>query len=410
MRLANIFLKTHKRAGDGAAQPGYSAWMSKGPRLRYQELVDSGALSPDPAQEAAAERLQTLHNALLDYSGRNNGWFSGGLFRDRAAPRGLYLWGGVGRGKTLLMDVFFNNIDIARKRRAHFHEFMADVHDRIAAWRASDLAAKKKHKGASRDSLDDPMPPVAYDLASDALLLCFDEFHVTDIADAMILGRLFTALFDQGVVIVATSNRAPDELYRDGLNRQLFLPFIDLLKSKLDAVELKAARDYRLEKLSAAPVYYTPLGPEADAAMDAAWTGMISGAKAHREKIQVKGRTLTVPRAARGAARFTFAELCEQPLGAGDYLAIARRYGAIFIDAIPLLSPAMRNEAKRFSTLIDTLYDARVKLVCSAAGEPDALYPDGHGAFEFERTASRLVEMRGADYLAAAMDSAGQSR
>uniref|UniRef100_UPI0035C669C2 cell division protein ZapE n=1 Tax=Hyphococcus sp. TaxID=2038636 RepID=UPI0035C669C2 len=305
------------------------------------------------------------------------------------------------------------------KRRVHFHEFMGEAHELIAEWRAKSEAEKKKHKAYDRGAPDDPMPPVAHDLAEDALLLCFDEFHVTDIADAMILGRLFTALFERGVIIVATSNRAPDDLYKDGLNRQLFLPFIDLLKSKLDVFEMRSARDYRLEKLSAAPVYLTPLGLDADKAMDLAWENMISGAHVRREEIQLKGRKLVVPRAARGAARFAFADLCEKPLGAGDYLALARRYGALFLDHIPVMGPDMRNEAKRFSTLIDTLYDAKVKLVCSAAAEPDALYVDGHGAFEFERTASRLMEMRTADYLAAAtdgmtteaaaMDSAGQS-
>lgn len=380
--------------------------MTKGPRPRYQALVDSGALSPDPAQEEAADRLQALHDTLLDYTGSAKNWFSA----RKAPPKGLYLWGGVGRGKTLLMDIFFNNAEIARKRRVHFHEFMADTHDRIAAWRALGENEKRKHKGASKASIDDPMPPVAHDIAQGAQLLCFDEFHVTDIADAMILGRLFSALFARNVVIVATSNRTPDDLYKDGLNRQLFLPFIDLLKSSLDVFELQAARDYRLAKLSAAPVFYAPLGRDADAAMNAAWTRMISGGREHRETIQMKGRQLAVPRAARGAARFTFAELCEQPLGASDYLALARRYGAIFIDRIPVMGPDKRNEAKRFSTLIDTLYDARVKLICSAAGEPENLYVEGHGAFEFERTASRLIEMRTADYLAAAMDSAGQSR
>ncbi len=380
--------------------------MTMGPRPRYHALVDSGALTPDPAQEAAAERLQMLHDALKAYSKAGKGWF---FSARKEPPAGLYLWGGVGRGKTLLMDLFFNNIAIARKRRVHFHEFMAEIHDRIAEWRASDIAAKKKHKGANRDQIDDPMPPVAHDIAKDAELLCFDEFHVTDIADAMILGRLFSALFECGVIVVATSNRAPDDLYKDGLNRQLFVPFIDMLKSKLEVVELQSARDYRLDKLTAAPVYYAPLSPHADKAMDEAWARMLSGGHAHRETIQLKGRTLPVPCAARGAARFTFAELCEAPLGAGDYLALARRYGAIFIDHIPLMGPGQRNEAKRFSTLVDTLYDARVKLVCSADGEPDALYTGGHGAFEFERTSSRLMEMRTGDYLAAAMDSPVQS-
>ncbi len=379
--------------------------MSKGPRPRYEALLESGALSPDPAQEEAADRLQALHDALKSYSG-GGGVFSGLFGAKKSPPKGLYLWGGVGRGKTLLMDLFFNNTDFAKKRRVHFHEFMAEAHDRIAAWRALDNTEKKKHRAYNRASPDDPMPPVAHDLAADALLLCFDEFHVTDIADAMILGRLFTSLFERGVVIVATSNRAPDDLYKDGLNRQLFLPFIELLKASLDIFEMQSARDYRLLKLTAAPVYLTPLGDAADKAMNFAWENMISGAHERSEEIQIKGRKLSIPRTARGAARFEFAALCEKPLGAGDYLAIARRYGALFIDHIPIMGPDKRNEAKRFSTLIDTLYDAKVKLVCSADAEPHALYPAGHGAFEFERTASRLMEMRTADYLGAAMDSA----
>lgn len=370
----------------------------RGPRPRYDALVDAGELANDPAQEEAADRLQALHDALKQYKGPKTGWFRA----RKPPPKGVYLWGGVGRGKTLLMDLFFNNTGFSRKRRLHFHEFMAETHDRIAQWRAASDAEKRKHKAYNRASPDDPMPPVAYDLAQSALLLCFDEFHVTDIADAMILGRLFSALFERGVVVVATSNRAPDDLYRDGLNRQLFLPFIETLKSTLDVLELQSAQDYRLAKLTAAPVYYSPLGPGADKAMNAAWARMLSGGHERREEIRVKGRMLTVPRAARGAARFDFADLCEKPLGASDYLALARRYGALFLDHVPIMGPDQRNEAKRFSTLIDALYDTRVKLVCSADGEPDALYNEGHGAFEFERTASRLMEMRTDDYLSAA--------
>ncbi len=372
----------------------------RGPRRRYEALIEEGALEPDPAQEAAADRLQTLHDALQSYRGLKHNWFAS----RKPAPEGVYLWGGVGRGKTLLMDLFFNNIAFEKKRRVHFHEFMAEIHERIAAWRALDVSDKRRHRAFSRSAPDDPVPPIAHDIASDALLLCFDEFHVTDIADAMILGRLFTALFDRGVVVVATSNRHPDNLYRDGLNRQLFLPFIDLLKDRLHIFELESAQDYRLAKLQQAPVYYQPLGPHTDSAMDKAWNAMISGGHEHADTIYIKGRALNVRRAARGAARFDFAELCERPLGASDYLALIRRYGALYIDGIPIMAPEMRNEAKRFSTLIDAIYDARVKLVCSADGEPDALYGAGHGAFEFERTASRLMEMRTIDYLAAATE------
>jgi len=358
--------------------------------------VKEGALTPDPAQELAAIKLQTLHKSLRTYRGPKRG-----LFGRREAPRGLYLWGGVGRGKTLLMDIFFNNTGAEPKRRVHFHEFMAETHDRIAAWRAADEKTRRRHKAYDRKSPDDPIPYVALDIAQDAMLLCFDEFQVSDIADAMVLGRLFEALFTQGIVIVATSNRQPDDLYKDGLNRQLFLPFIELLKSKVDVFELEAAEDYRLSRLAGAPVYYQPLGHEADAAMDAAWSSFICGATEKTETLIVKGRSLTAPRTARGAARFTFSELCEKALGANDYLAIVRQFSTIFLDRIPIMGPELRNEAKRFVTLIDTIYDSRTKLVCSADGEPDDLYPAGDGSFEFERTASRLMEMRSADYLGA---------
>lgn len=369
----------------------------RGPLPRYRALVEAGALVADPAQQAVALRLQALSEAL---ERRKSNGFS--IFSPKpAAPKGVYLFGGVGRGKSLLMDVFFNNTDFAPKRRVHFHEFMAETHDRIAAWRAADEKTKRRHKKASRASLDDPMPPVASDVAENARLLCFDEFQVSDIADAMILGRLFDALFAEGVVVVATSNRRPDDLYRDGINRQLFLPFIETLKSRLDVVELVADRDYRFDRLGAAPVYHQPLGRQADAAMDRAWASMIAGATEKAETLVVKGRKIVAPRVARGLARFTFGELCEAALGASDYLAIVRRYGALFIDRIPRMGPEARDEAKRFVTLIDAIYDSRTKLVCSAAAAPDELYAAGDGAFEFERTASRLVEMQGSAYFAA---------
>jgi cell division protein ZapE len=367
-----------------------------GPLPRYRELVAAGALQADPAQEAAAERLQTLCEALT--APRTLFSF---LTPKRVPPRGVYLWGAVGRGKSLLMDVFFNNTDVGPKRRVHFHEFMAETHERIAAWRGADLDSRRHHPAVNRKSPDDPMPPVAFDIAKEARLLCFDEFQVTDIADAMILGRLFEALFAQDVVVVATSNRPPDSLYEDGINRQLFLPFIALLKNRLDIVELKAARDYRLERLSGAPVYHAPLDAAAEVAMEAAWASYICGARERREELEVKGRKLAIGRAARAAARLTFAELCERPLGAADYIALARRYDTLFLDAVPKMGPDKRNEAKRFVTLIDAVYEARTKLVCSAAAEPQALYVEGDGAFEFARAASRLMEMRSADYLGA---------
>lgn len=369
----------------------------RGPFPRYRALVETGALAADPAQEDAAARLQALSEALARAQGSGFALFS----KKTAPPRGVYLWGAVGRGKSLLMDIFFNNTAVAPKRRAHFHEFMAETHDRIAVWRAADERTKRRHPRASKISPDDPMPPVAADIARKARLLCFDEFQVTDIADAMILGRLFEALFAEGVVVAATSNRHPDDLYKDGLNRQLFLPFIAELKSRLEIIELDAARDYRLDRLAGAPVYHSPLGAEADAAMDRAWKAMIAGAQEKPETLTVKGREVVAPRSARGLARFAFADLCEQPLGASDYLAIVRRYSALFIDRIPRMGPENRNEARRFVTLIDAIYESRTKLVCSAAAPPEALCPKGDSAFEFERTASRLIEMQSRDYIGA---------
>ncbi|MEO1013986.1 MAG: cell division protein ZapE [Pseudomonadota bacterium] len=369
-----------------------------GPLHRYDALVADGALDPDPEQRAAAARLQELHEALGDQQERPS--LLGRLFGAKAPPpRGVYLWGGVGRGKSLLMDILFNNAPVARKRRVHFHAFMLEVHERVGAYRKADEGELKRHPAFDKAAPNDPMPLVAADVAETARLFCFDEFHVTDIADAMILGRLLRGLLDAGAVVVATSNRAPDDLYKDGLNRQLFLPTIDLIKERLDVIELDAAQDYRLARLEGAPTYYAPLGPDADAAMDAAWSRFICGATAAEEMIEVQGRTLHVPAAARDAARFDFEDLCAKPLGAADYLAIADAFSTVFIDRIPEMGPEKRNEAKRFVTLIDTLYETRTKLVCSAAAPPEALYASGDGAFEFERTASRLIEMRSADYL-----------
>jgi len=341
---------------------------------------------------------------LSALSGRLEGWKPGAksLFgKTKPAPRGLYLWGGVGRGKSMLMDLFIETAPVASRRRVHFHEFMQGAHARINRWRSLSKADRRRQPEYVKGAGEDPIPPVARSLASEARLLAFDEFHVTDIADAMILGRLFEHLFAEGVVIVATSNRHPDDLYRDGINRQLFLPFIDLLKDRLDVMELDGGVDHRLRQLEAAPVYYCPLGADADHAMDLAWERLTSGATPQRCTLDVQGRELVVEREVAGVARFTFPELCARALGAGDYLAIAGRFHTVLLDRVPKLSPDKRNEAKRFVTLIDALYEARTKLVMSADAEPDDLYPSGDGAFEFERTASRLMEMRTHEYLAA---------
>ncbi len=348
---------------------------------RYRDAVARGELKSDAAQEAAAKRLQALSDALKRY---RPGRFS--LFGAAKPPRGLYIWGDVGRGKSMLMDLLFDAAPLKAKRRVHFNAFMVEVHARI-------------HDERKSGKSDDPIPPVARALADAASLLCFDEFQVTDVADAMILGRLFEQMFERGVVVVATSNTAPERLYEGGLNRQLFLPFIALLKATLDVLPLNGPTDYRLHRLAGLDVYLTPLSREADAAMDAAWLKLTDDRAPAAMTLTVLGRALRVPRAAKGVARFSFDELCAQPLAAVDYLAIARTFHTVMIDRIPVLGPAQRNEARRFVVLIDTLYDEGVKLICSAAAEPNRLYPEGDGADAFRRTASRLMEMQSEDYL-----------
>ncbi len=348
---------------------------------RYRAALAQGDLKTDAAQERAVAKLAALAKALKAYRpGRRL------FFAAPKPPRGIYLWGDVGRGKSMLMDLFFEAAEVAKKRRIHFNEFMVETHAAIHA--------ERQRAGSS-----DPIPPVARAIAEGATLLCFDEFQVTDVADAMILGRLFEQLFSQGVVIVATSNTPPDRLYEGGLNRQLFMPFIADFKARLDVVELAGAVDYRLHRISGLDIYLTPLGAEADAAMDAAWRRLTDRSGGAPMNLTVLGRTVRVPRAARGVARFAFTDLCAQPLAGADYLAVAHAFHTVLIDHIPRMGTEMRNEARRFVALIDTLYDEGVKLICSAAAPPEDLYAAGDGAEAFRRTASRLHEMQSEDYL-----------
>jgi cell division protein ZapE len=361
------------------------------PMAAYRALRQRGLLQPDPAQQLAIERLQSLYRALLEYRPETGlrGWLARfGLAENGGdnAPVGLYLCGPVGRGKSMLMDLFFRSVPSLRKRRVHFHAFMLEVHDRIEQER--------------RARTDQPIAKVANDLAAETALLCFDEFQVEDIADAMILERLFRALFDAGVVVVATSNRAPDELYEHGLQRERFLPFIALLKQKLYVLELDSGRDYRLARLHGKPVYHHPLGDAAHGALEHAFAELTDGALDESTALTVKGRRLLVPRAGRSVAWFAFNDLCANPLGAADYLAIAERFSAVILEAIPRLTRDHRDQARRFNILIDTLYEARTLLIASAEVPPEEIYIAGDGTFEFRRTVSRLIEMQSEDYIA----------
>jgi cell division protein ZapE len=367
--------------------------MSDTVKRRYEAMARSGGIVPDAAQLSLAETLDALIAALAARRKTGNGalrWLRGRS--GRAHPlRGLYIFGPVGRGKTLLMDLFFAAAPVEARRRVHFHEFMGEVHDRIAALRRAE-------KG--KDKNGDTIAAVADAIASEIVLLCFDEFAVYDIADAMILGRLFEKLFARGVAVVATTNVAPDDLYKDGLNRALFLPFIALLKKHMEVFHLDAPRDYRLDAAGGERRYVTPLGPAADACLDAHFDHFAGGAEGVRRELHRKGRRILVPRAAEGVARFSFEDICGRPLGAGDYLKIADAFSTVIVADVPILSPARRNEVKRLINLIDTLYDRRVRLIASAEAEPAELWQgkDGAETFEFARTASRLIEMRSDAY------------
>ncbi len=364
------------------------------PLQRYRALRRAGKLKPDPVQELGAEKLQSLHHALNGYEPAGETWLAG--WKDRFGlsrrtdepPQGLYIFGPVGRGKSMLMDLFFDSAPVTRKRRVHFHAFMLEVQERLT----------KERRTTKRD---DPLMAVASDIADETWLVCFDEFHVVNIADAMILGRLFQGLFERGVVVVATSNVAPQDLYEGGLQRDRFLPFIDVICARLDLLDIGAGVDFRLDRLKGQPIYHTPLSPTATELLDTAFDTLTDAARGKPVELTVLGRTLIAPIAARGVARFGFDQLCREPRGAPDFLAIATHFHTVIIDGIPKLSAQEREVAKRFVVLIDALYEHRVNLFASAAVAPAEIYPAGDTAFEFQRTVSRLIEMQAEDYIAA---------
>lgn len=358
-------------------------------REQLQAQIDAGRLQPDPAQEAAAEQLARLQEDLHDWKpGRRFRLFG----REVPPPQGQYIFGNVGRGKSMLMDLFFDGVPFQPKRRVHFHEFMREVHAKLNAWRKLDEAARKARPEHVRGAGDDPIPPVAKGIAAGAQLLCFDEFQVSDIADAMILGRLFEQLFARNVVVVATSNRPPDDLYKDGLNRHRFVPFIQMLKSRLHVLELAAKTDYRQSEQVSDKAWFVSAPDTVADGFETRWQDL-PGNETSRT-LTIQGRDWEVSRVKGSAARISFTDACETARGASDYLELAQAFHTVFLDGVPVLSGAERNAAKRFVTLIDALYEARTQLVVSAEAEPEELYAEGDGHFEFARCASRLHEMR----------------
>ena len=384
-----LFGNVRRRGGDRPQARLYLGNMNDAPVETLTEIYDrktrAGSLRADAGQRALLPEFQRVRAALEDTNGRRSGLL-GGLFGKTPAPAipGIYLWGGVGRGKSMLMDLFHAHVAIPDKRRVHFHAFMQEVQAALHEVR--------------KTGADDAIRPVAEDIAGKLRLLCFDEMQITDIADAMIVGRLFQILFDKGVTVVITSNRVPDDLYKDGLNRPLFMPFIELLKTRMVVRELESETDYRQHRLSGAKVYFTPAGHAAKTEISRIWQELSGGGGDGPLRLMVKGRIVELPDHRSGVARAGFWELCGQPLGPADYLAIAAAIRVLILEDIPHLSASNYNEAKRFVTLIDALYEAKVRLICSAADEPERLYVEGAGSFEFERTASRLREMQAAGW------------
>jgi cell division protein ZapE len=371
----------------------------QGPAANLAARRAAGQVRSDPVQERIVQRLQAVHDQLasLAVPPARPGLLArlglGRVAKPANGPRGLYIWGPVGRGKSMLMDLFFADAPVRKKRRVHFHEFMLEVHERLHRRRV-ELAAK----GAPPEA--DTIVPIAREIASQTRLLCFDEFQVTNIADAMILGRLFETLFDEGLTVIATSNRAPDDLYKNGLQRDRFLPFIELVKKRLEVLELGGGQDYRLGRMRNLDLYLTPLGAWANQKLDEAFRALADGADGEPRVLRTQGRDVDVPRAAPGVAMAHFMDWCAKPMGAADFLCIADSFHSVILAEIPRMGPDNRDKAVRFNTMIDSFYERKVKFICSAATSPDKLYVEGEGAFEFQRTVSRLMEMQSPEYLA----------